>query len=843
MSEPSPDDVTTFVAISGSSQEEAIRLLKEYKTLDAAMNAFYEPPAAVPDHPWNNDTWNEDQFHTDKAAYAPYGPLNQNQSSYTIHHQDALGPAVFGAAGSITRPNSRNSNRALANYPDQTQPRSFAEQDEHNLQKAIGMSLSQRLSGQEVGITDATGTRFGPATEAYYDNDKWAMTSARPHAQEILQNPDPEYRKREPGAPAFIKPSLAGNYIPPLITILHAVPMAREALLARDHLMENYGYNSEWWDGQPIEASRVIDVNNSTEGPIQAELVSELQRQMAFLDQTERAYGNAEALANLEELRRFRLSEVENELLQAWSMGITQLIPNFDLRAIFQNNATLSEDHKTFFSLDLPLSEDLLDCGMTLYEALDDTLWTAHRSANTFLTKVADVLVINAYRQNQRRSGLGIKIPAAWYADRYLQESISATEEMHLGKESVAAEIKEIENVQMDLQSFQKPEGLAKAMDTSGLLNLVKSYFEAVPEDQIAEVPDKPEDLMSLETEPAKTPYSEIAEELQAVMGRVSQKLNDLEHSREQALEKLRELSKLYTKPSENPDEPPYHKYTLRGVSTEPSTTYVLANPMGAEDLMSTDESEWQWWKLQYSRGDARPVSCTKVREVEVLKAARDESRRVLLVYANEKAVSYECKELPHQLLNFVRTDNLSFDGELHKTIPPRQTTPTKRKAAGSFDDAPLQNSQNWGGWQDPMPDEKQLTMGFQPKNKHIVRQAPPSYTRSKPPPTPARPTRSSESTSKPLSYDEMIPTALEAPIGTVDPKSIAYTNIDLLGDHNEGQEMEERGGSLGVVPGGTGAGVGEYALGSYQPEINMKDLEAEDEDEDEEEDMNKKAE
>jgi len=85
----------------------------------------------------------------------------------------------------------------------------------------------------------------------------------------------------------------------------------------------------------------------------------------------------------------------------------------------------------------------------------------------------------------------------------------------------------------------------------------------------------------------------------------------DLEHSREQALAKLRELSKLYTKPSENPEEPPYHKYTLRGVSTEPNTTYVLANPMGAEDLMSTDESEWQWWKLQYSRGDARPVSCT----------------------------------------------------------------------------------------------------------------------------------------------------------------------------------------------------------------------------------------
>jgi len=182
--------------------------------------------------------------------------------------------------------------------------------------------------------------------------------------------------------------------------------------------------------------------------------------------------------------------------------------------------------------------------------------------------------------------------------------------------------------------------------------------------------------------------------------------------------------------------------------------------------------------------------------------------------------------------------DNLAFDGELHKPISPRQTTPTKRKAAGSFDDLPIQDAPNWGGWQDPMPDE---TLGIQPQNKHFLGQTPPPYTRSKPPPTPARPTRLSEDTSKPLSYDDMIPTALEAPIGTVDPKSITYNDVDLLGDANDGQEMAERGGGMGMVPGGTGAGVGEYALGSYQAEINMEDLE-EEEEKDHDDDENKKG-
>ena len=32
----------------------------------------------------------------------------------------------------------------------------------------------------------------------------------------------------------------------------------------------------------------------------------------------------------------------------------------------------------------------------------------------------------------------------------------------------------------------------------------------------------------------------------------------------------------------------------------------------------------------------------------------------------------------------------------------------------------------------------------------------------------------------------------------------------------------------MGIVPGGTGVGAGEYALGDYQPEIEMDDVEDE---------------
>lgn len=105
----------------------------------------------------------------------------------------------------------------------------------------------------------------------------------------------------------------------------------------------------------------------------------------------------------------------------------------------------------------------------------------------------------------------------------------------------------------------------------------------------------------------------------------------------------------------------------------------------------------WQWWRISYSTAAAKAISTTaspspapeplgyeldgwgvpkvpaaewarrarrerernadraafslqKVREVEVLKAARDESTRALLVYASERAVGQEVGELPLQL-------------------------------------------------------------------------------------------------------------------------------------------------------------------------------------------------
>lgn len=77
-------------------------------------------------------------------------------------------------------------------------------------------------------------------------------------------------------------------------------------------------------------------------------------------------------------------------------------------------------------------------------------------------------------------------------------------------------------------------------------------------------------------------------------------------------------------------------------------------------------------------------------------------------------------------------------------------------------------------------------------------------------------------------SYDNVIPLSLRGTPTTIDPSVLLERN----GRHSAGQEMEDRGGMMGIVQQGNGNRNHGYALGSYVPEIIMDDPDADGEDE-----------
>lgn len=104
-----------------------------------------------------------------------------------------------------------------------------------------------------------------------------------------------------------------------------------------------------------------------------------------------------------------------------------------------------------------------------------------------------------------------------------------------------------------------------------------------------------------------------------------------------------------------------------------------------------------------------------------------------------------------------------------------------------------------------------------------------PAYASTSPSPpfSPSRPSHSSARNLRNLGggYDNQIPRSLRATGPTIDPSSMMLNQDD---PSEMGQEMQDRGGSLGMLHRRNGTVDSGYTLGSYVPEITMDDKDEE---------------
>lgn len=351
------------------------------------------------------------------------------------------------------------------------------------------MSLNQNLGQQETGVTN-TNQKFGRATRDDYDQGEWAMTLFNSSAREIVTAPDPVDRKRQAGEPAFIRPTQDSLYLGGLFTILHSIPLAREALLLRNKARSNYGQDSQWWNGQPIYLPKIVTIHEAQDGNADwDDILYESQRLVAFLDSTTRAFGSTDALAGLKCLETYGSGSAVGTYLEAWKEAAMAADPGNPLTTVFSSTAYKRPPKDDGMDQDLP-EEDPIDKefftlepyvepvhGQTLYDVLDGTIWSdtpGELLDDIWLEHVADVLTIQLDGADSVKA-VDVKIPATFYPDRYLASCRDIAREYRLHRLHIREDVLRLRSL-MDRISAPKGripsrEILEKAADAATTLS------------------------------------------------------------------------------------------------------------------------------------------------------------------------------------------------------------------------------------------------------------------------------------------------------------------------------------------------------------------------------------
>ena len=398
---------------------------------------------------------------------------------------------------------------------------------------AMSISESHTLPGQETGTIDYGKQTFGPATRDHYDASKWALTYPAAQNQEILLNPEPHDRKRQPNTPAFFKTPSTGHSLSALIKILHAIPMAREALINRNRILQDYGHEKDWWDGTPVKVLRVVNVDAGGRKINEDDVIYEAQRLMAFLDRTDRAYGSTNVLAGLDgiglqdngkglnflSLWQAAIARFESPLADIFESVGTKVDPNYPEDA--------RSERVTYFTV--KVDSETAGKGLTLYEALDHILWVdAKEDDEIYLQKVGDIFTLEVDNPVENVSGLGIEIPPIWYADRYLPSHTQEAKDMLARKAAVMAQLQNEEKLQSGLSRFPKPTDGAE-VDVPKLLAKATTYFERKKAYQNASNETSlPERRSQEDIGQSQAQTDPVAIELKALTARISDKLNSM---------------------------------------------------------------------------------------------------------------------------------------------------------------------------------------------------------------------------------------------------------------------------------------------------------------------------
>lgn len=369
-------------------------------------------------------------------------------------------------------------------------------QEEEDMARALRESAQEAgidVPAQESGITSTTSPYFGQPRQSEYDQNNWSMVSTTGNRPIFPTIRPASFRKRDIGTPALLQltPSVTDDdNLGGLLTILHEIPMSRNAFLSLGTAASDYGRGEEWWNGKAITTSEQ-QIQGDTQGfPSMQDVGEELHRIMAFLDKTERAYGSASCLIDMmphdHEAAERRLFEVLKEAKEpSTSHMYTNAViipydPTIAAAEAEELSEESSEDDGGFGLIEMETPED--SSVSSLYDVMDHLMWSdvlnsGKPSSSARMATFRNIGEVITLKLKQRGPPRFMDIPEVFYPERYTESRKEEARKIQHELASVNGEIADISLLKAQLGQWISPVGEA-SLDTkeSSLQRLTEQW-------------------------------------------------------------------------------------------------------------------------------------------------------------------------------------------------------------------------------------------------------------------------------------------------------------------------------------------------------------------------------
>lgn len=472
--------------------------------------------------------------------------------------------------------------------------------------------MRAQISPQESGIIG--NAVFGPANRDHYDPSQWSLTLPEAVAVEILPEVDVFERLRGENEPALIRPLGNPDPFAAFMTVLGQIPLTQKAFVELGPQLANYGKDSEWWKGTPIELAETVIADETVFQKQGKALIYETQRIMAFLLESNRLYASLEPMIKLDAIKEaHKIDKVKDlgmlletnvdRFVVAWS----NVIEEYNLHAahLFRTEVE-GEQQMAFYAMKIMVDDIGGSDPQSLYDAVDNKIWARDMDGvlenDLYLSSIPPILILRLVRNSK---SLNLDIPAAWYLDRYLKENWGPAKDMRKSMTQHRQLLKQIWEQKNALEATRTSSNQSKT--TSSMLesaieylrrDFTKIQLDGDEEEDMEVDEEDEEDVFGYNTDPLQA--QKLADDLEKIHSNLRGALTELEEQRVATMKKLQELSQLLKAPTagmETDDQlipEPKHRYQLRGFTTHHRNVYVL-------DTSADEPSEHGWWKYEYT--------------------------------------------------------------------------------------------------------------------------------------------------------------------------------------------------------------------------------------------------